>query len=257
MKYLNNGLNSFQNTITYRANFFISIFSRVIQLSLSFFMWSAIYAGSNSDSVGGYTQPEMFKYLILTGLLSFVFTFEPIFRLARSVQTGQLNTLLLRPINIKWESLSAYIGSKLIFIFILIVAIMLFSGGNVFNVVKLIVYLLISLVLWHELMFMIGSLSFWIIQMWPLRPIINAFYLFFGGLLFPLDVLPDFWYQCFRFLPVALVSSDFVQALIKIQTAPSLIIEYLLISIIWLIGLTLMTNKLFSNGLKHFEGVGA
>lgn len=217
-------------------------------------MWHAIYAEKKFSTISSYTEKEMFFYLFLTGVLSFIFTFEPVFRLANQVKSGRLTTLMLRPINIRLESLSYYVGSKIVFITIIIVVICLFT--NPLNYLSWIVYLIVSLILWHELMFVIGTFSFWLIQMWPLRPIINAIYLFFGGLLFPLTVLPSALYNIFKFLPFSLVSSDFIEVINSTTNTNHSFVQYLIASILWLLFLNVVSKKLFSSGIKKFEGVG-
>ncbi|WP_395319707.1 ABC-2 family transporter protein [Fructilactobacillus frigidiflavus] len=252
MKYLVVATNSFFSSLTYRSNLLISLLSRIIQLSLSLFMWNSIYK-SSSQIIGGYTKSEMFTYLLLTGILSLLFTFEPIFRISQIVQSGQISILLLRPIKVKWENLANFIGAKIIVILIAISAIFLFNPSTG---LLLIFYLILAILLWYELMFLIGSFSFWIIQMWPLKPIINAFYLLFGGLLFPLDILPIPIYHLLMFSPIALVSSDLVESIIKYQGNHSAIMIYTFATFLWILFLRELSNIIFKRGLKRFEGNG-
>lgn len=252
MKYLIVAINSFFSSITYRSNLIISLLSRIIQLSLSLFMWNSIYQ-SSSQIIGGYTKSEMFLYLVLTGILSLLFTFEPIFRIAQIVQSGQISILLLRPINIKWENFAKFIGSKFMIILIALLAILLFSQTAS---LLLLFYLGLAILLWYELMFLIGCFSFWIIQMWPLKPIINAFYLLFGGLLFPLNILPVHIYHLLMFSPISLVSSDLVESIIKYQANSKTILLYIFVSFLWILFLSIASKLVFQRGLKKFEGNG-
>lgn len=241
--------------MTYKTNFLISLFSRTIQLGLSFLIWIAIYKDSQSTVINGYTQSQMLYYLLLTALLSFIFTFSPLFNLARSIKTGQLTTLLLRPISINFNSLSVFIGSSTPFILLLIITILSIQF-TIMTTIMLVFYFVLSLIVWHELMFIIGMLAFWLVQIWPLKPIINSLYLFFGGVLFPLDVLSETLYKIFRFSPISLVSSDFVELLIKENHNVFLFINYTTALIIWVLILKLLSSYLFKKGLTRFEGVG-
>ncbi|MEJ6348884.1 ABC-2 family transporter protein [Holzapfeliella sp. He02] len=255
MKYLTSAKNSFLSLLTYRANFLISLISRAIQLGLAFLMWAAIYQNTADTVIQGYTASQMFKYLLLTALLSFIFTFAPVFKLASSIKTGRLNTLLLRPISINHDSLAIFLGSSSPFI-LLVLVFMTISQTHIVMTLCLIGYFILSLIVWHELMFIIGTLAFWLVQIWPLRPIINGLYLLFGGLLFPLDILPPFIYQLFRFFPISLVSSDFVELIVKEEQSLQLMVVYSVALIGWYLVLKVCANFLFKKGLKKFEGVG-
>ncbi|USS88795.1 ABC-2 family transporter protein [Fructilactobacillus cliffordii] len=256
MKYISNLFLGFQNSLVYRANFLISLVTRLLQVGLSLLMWRALYLESWQTTIHGYSQTHMMQYLILTGLLSLIFTFEPLFRLARQIKTGKISTLLLRPINLNLESLSNFVGAKLILIGLLGVLTVVLTSGQGFSTILILLYALVSVALWHQIMFLLGTLAFWLVQMWPLRPVISALYLFCGGLLFPLDVLPTWAYQGLRFSPLALVSSDLVQTVLQESRQPQLLFLYLGLSIVWLIALVGISRWLFRVGLHKFEGVG-
>lgn len=255
MKYLASAKTSLLSLLTYKTNFFISLLSRAIQLGLSFLMWIAIYKSSQETVINGYTQPQMLQYLLLTALLSFVFTFSPLFDLANNIKSGQLNTLLLRPVNIKTNSFAIFLGSSSPFI-LLVVLMLAVTQLNILITLSLVLYLILSLIVWHELMFIMGTLAFWLIQIWPLRPIISALYMFFGGLLFPLDVLSSTIYQIFRFSPISLVSSDFVELFIKESHNSERFVSYIMTLVIWCVIFKIISNYLFKRGLARFEGVG-
>ncbi|USS87908.1 ABC-2 family transporter protein [Fructilactobacillus hinvesii] len=256
MKYCDNLLLGLHNSLIYRANFVISLLARLLQVGLSLLMWRALYSESGQSMIHGYSQTSMMLYLMLTGLLSLIFTFEPLFRLARLIKSGKISTLLLRPINLNLESLSNFLGAKLILLGLLALLLVCLTWGHWFLMVLILTYAFISVVVWQQIMFLFGTLAFWLVQMWPLRPLLTALYLFSGGLLFPLDVLPVWAYQGLRFSPLALVSSDLVQSVLRGVHDPQLVLLYLVMTFLWLLGLAGLERLLFQSGLQQFEGVG-
>lgn len=256
MKYITSALNGLVNVTIFKSNLIISIFSRIVQVCLAILTWNAIYDGSNHRYIGGYSRPEMFKYLILTSLLFLLFTMEPVFNLSKRVKDGTISAWIIRPISINLESLSTFVGSKILFICIMIVYLLAVGGSYVSYVIVNVVYFVLSILLWHELMYLIGLLSFWLIQMWPLEPIINAFYLFLGGLLFPLSLLPHYFYEVVRFSPFSLVSSDLIQVVLNVNNVNLSNYIYIFSIIVWYLLLRFFSIMLFKNGIKKFEGVG-
>ncbi|USS93518.1 ABC-2 family transporter protein [Fructilactobacillus ixorae] len=256
MKYVSNISLGFQTTLVYRSNFLIALLARLLQVGLSLLMWRSLYAATEKTTIHGYSQLHMMQYLILTGLLAILLTFEPLFRLARLIKTGKISTLLLRPINLNLESLSNFVGVKLLLIGLLLVLIMSLTAGNKGSMLILCLYALVSIGLWHQIMFLLGTLAFWLVHMWPLRPLLSALYLFSGGILFPLDVLPHWAYQGLRCSPLALVSSDLVQSILQGPRQPQLIVGYLGMTLVWLGFLLGLSRWLFRSGLHRFEGAG-
>lgn len=256
MKYITSALNGFENVLIFKSNLMVQIFSRIVQVLLSIITWNAIYAGSNHKIIGGYSRTEMFGYLILASLLSILFTMEPVFNLSKQVKDGTISAWLIRPISINGESLANFIGSKLIFILIMIVYLVVTGINNLMMALFNIVYFLFAIVVWHELLYLIGLLSFWLIQMWPLEPILNGFYLFLGGILFPLNILPQYIFNIVRFTPFSLVSSDLLQVVLNNNGENTTIYIYIFSLAIWYLILRFSSIWLFKKGIRKFEGVG-
>lgn len=255
MKYITSALNGFENVLIFKSNLMVQIFSRIVQVVLSIITWNAIYAGSNHKIIGGYSRDEMFGYLILASLLSILFTMEPVFNLSKQVKDGTISAWLIRPISINGESLANFIGSKLIFILIMIVYLVVTGTNNLMMAMFNIVYFLFAIVVWHELLYLIGLLSFWLIQMWPLEPILKGFYLFLGGILFPLNILPQYLFNIVRFTPFSLVSSDLLQVVLNNGENTTMYI-YIFSLAIWYLILRFLSIWLFKKGIRKFEGVG-
>lgn len=256
MKYLVISMNAFISTLAYKENLIVMILNRAIQISLSIFMWIAIFNQSNKTVIGGYTSREMTEYFIAAALLSLAFAFDPIFRISKQVQSGQLTTLLIRPIGLELENFFTFIGSKLLFIgaYLVVVGTLdLVNHTSLVTLVMQLVYFITSFVVFFQLIYLVGLLSFWIIQMWPLRPILSAVYMFAVGLLFPLTTLGKPVFTVIQYNVFSLVTNGNIQFLLGKFTHRN---DYFIALLIQGILLHFVIERVFRSGLKKFEGMG-
>ena len=130
---------------------------------------------------------------------------------------------------------------------------MIFSK-DILVVSALFIYMFIANFMFFNFMLLLGELSFWIINMWPLRNGINAVYLLLGGLYFPLNMLNKSIYVWIRFNPFSLVTD--VPANLIVSGISSKLIVYIIAAVIWLILFRILQKYLFEKGFKKYEGVG-
>lgn len=212
MKYVVIALNQFYTSLTYKFNFFIGIFNTFLSTLISIFVWNAIYSHSN-QLIGGMTRIEMLFYIIITNIGSIIFSFENVVRYGGLIRSGKLTTMLIRPYSLLKESFAIFIGQRLFFIsiYIIIFVLKIINTDNVKYNSLLFLYFISILIMLNLLINLIGNLGFWLIQVWPLRPLFNAIYMLFGGLYFPLNLLPENIYITIKYNPFSLIGYQFTK----------------------------------------------
>lgn len=100
----------------------------------------------------------------------------------------------------------------------------------------------------------LGNLSFWVIQMWPMKPLYGSLMAILGGGLFPLDLLPNYLGKVIEVLPFSLFG--YVNAkLIQGNLSTEQISYFLLASITWILIFTIIYIITWRLGLKNYESV--
>lgn len=243
--------------LTYKGNIISSFIVQIIQMITTLFVWRAIY--SQGTTIGDYNIEEMTAYLVLTSLLSVIFAPSSGFRLSSLVKTGKLSIYLTRPYSIFWENLSVFLGQKVVQAFVLIAIGLVFILFNTFQVtlpnIESVLLIMINFFLLFTFLSVIGELSFWLIEMWPLRPIYNGFLALFGGVMFPLDLLPAGFSNLIQYTPFSLFGYVNSKAMLGDLT-DDLITKYLIASICWTVIFLLIYIILWKKGMKKYEGMG-
>ncbi|MGL4662245.1 MAG: ABC transporter permease [Culicoidibacterales bacterium] len=254
-KYIYVFITNFQMTLTYKLNFITSIFSSVITIVISFFLWKAVYAGSDMQSIGGYTENQMLRYIIFANMLAIVFSFDSVVRLGGLVRSGKLTTMILRPICLLGEFLASFLGQKIMYIVFVFICIIFLSEPSSQLYLRL-VYLGVSFTIFFLLMAVISNVGFWLIQMWPMRPVISGLYMLLGGLFFPLNLLPGNIYVIIQYNPFAFFGfhiTNILQGMYSNETIYTLLV----VSIFWISLLYGIYKLSLNRGLKKYEGMGA
>lgn len=241
----------------YKYNLIFKFIMPLFQICMSVFIWLVIYKAT--AKVKNYTLDQMVTYIIVTSLMQILYSSDLAFRMTKLVKKGNLSFNLIRPYNIFTENLFYYLGSRALD-FILIV--LLFFILDAFHVIHIVVpgllpaVLLISnFLLMFCLLSFIGTLSFWLIEMWTMRPILNALFGLLGGAFFPIDVLPAPLYQILRWNPFSIIS--FVNSKVLLgQFAWPAVIQYTCVSVLWSAFFFTLWLLLWKKGLKKYEAMG-
>jgi len=244
----------------YKFDFIIGLLSKAVQLFMTVFLWKAIYASNGYRLIKGYTFEAMITYIVITNFSGILFSFEHCFRLGQMIRTGKLTTILLRPISILGESFSYYLGNKIVYIIIYLVICITACFRNIsfrfHYMMGCMLFVVINFVMFFMLISLISTLGFRLIQMWPLRPVLTAFYLLLGGVYFPLDLLPQWIYQLVVLNPFSLIGHVMTRSMQGAYSTGEMFF-YCIISALWIVIFRFFYERAMKRGLKLYEGMGS
>lgn len=256
-KYIKIFFNQVFVQLTYKVNFITGLVSNVLSGLVAFFTWNAIYDSFSNHNIGNLSKGQMLVYIAITNISVIIFSTTEVVRLGYFVRNGKLTVHLLRPYSFLMYSLFEYIGSKVIYLIVYggVLLISFLYNPNIEYTFFQILFLITNIIMFFMFISLVGVLGFWLIQMWPLRPIMTALYMLFAGLLFPIHLLPNFIFDILSKTPFALVGYHFTLALQNYYTVQQLK-YYILLSCLWTVFFYLMYKISFKVGLKKYEGMG-
>lgn len=250
MRYLYIALTEIKSKLTYRFDLGVEFFSKLIELTMTLAVWNAVF--SSGITIRDYDKKSMIAYLVISSVLSFLYTFEPCFRLGKLIHSGRLSVQLIRPINLWKSGLAEQTGRKAIYFIILFIPFVIFAKLHNYFVLSIILFI-VNFVMFYSLMAFISTVAFWLENTWPLRPVFSAVYSLLGGILFPLDILPEPVYRILVYNPFALVGHVTAKTLTGSKENIAL---YILISVFYTLIFYFLYKIFFKAGLKKYEGVG-
>ena len=249
--------NNLTRDMEYKANLIGGIAVDVIFYSVQYFFFSIIY--SYVDTLGSFTREDVMVFLIITFISDsfYMFIFAGnIFPLNRLVVQGDLDFVLLKPINSQFLVSFRYVRSHAIFSIIILLLMLVRQTHmhsleiGIMNYVFFFISFLCGLVIWYALDFLISCLTFWFrnfsVGGWLSHEILKF------------SSRPDSIYTgltrklLFSLIPMALVSSVPTRILLY-----GLDIKLLMYQIIISLGFVVATFWIWKRGLLRYESASS
>ncbi|MFC6261170.1 ABC-2 family transporter protein [Levilactobacillus fujinensis] len=258
MKYWVTCQNALMTTLAYRGNLFLHLLTTAINVLVTIFMWLAVYNFSGRSDIAGIRPNQMVLYLIVVNVLALIFSAEPIFKFSGLVRSGNLSVVLMRPINYFIQSFWDYLGRAIPYLFVygLATAIVspVFHRGLLYGLSSFLL-MVITYGMFFLLVTAISLCTFWLVQVWPLRPVLSALFLLLGGQAFPLQVLPPA-FSWLIYNPFSLAGNQLTLLLLgklslrQVATAGSW-------AMLWTVVTLALLKLTWHRGIRSYEGVGS
>ncbi|MBW4612062.1 MAG: ABC-2 family transporter protein [Desmonostoc vinosum HA7617-LM4] len=172
-------------------------------------LWRVTYTETNAEQLGGLTLPQMLWYLGITE--SIVLSSPQVaLEVDEDVRTGALAVQLIRPLSYPLYRLWTTLGERTVR-FGLNVAIassvvLLFVGPIPLSFRGILLFILVlplAFVLDFLATFLVGLGAFWLENTTGLMLIYSRLTMILGGMLIPLELLPETWQPILKILPFA------------------------------------------------------
>lgn len=261
-KYLALFRSNLSNSLEYRGALVTWILVEIVSLISAIFLWTAAFR--TNSQIGPYFHSQILLYYFLIpviGSITSVFVSET---LPKKIKDGSISNEILKPYNFSLAFFINHTAIKLIQLTLkipiyFIVGVLLFSAFKFsLDLVNLSFALLIALfsyLLYFILDFTISLTAFWMDDTWALNLLRFVAMLIFGGLSFPLDLIPSSWRFIFQLLPFHLVYY-FPVGVAMDKFSPSAIAGNFLQLLAWLIFFSLLSFYLWSKGIKKYGAYG-
>ncbi len=249
--------------LEYRLNFFIDAIAQPAMTTIvELILWNAVFIGAGTELIAGFDKSHYLSYVLWAAFFARVasnWMYE--FRMIEEIDSGSINSILVRPMSFYEYYLSQLIGYKFIttvvsmlFPFLIISIFRLPSDFSRFPLAFLM--LMYFVVFLYATSFCIATIAFHFNKIHSLTVVKNLAIWIFTGELFPLDLLPEnvkeiflaLPFSCGVYRPVAYITGriDFPQ---MVQGFYSITAGIIIINFI--------AYLLWKKGMRSYLGTGA
>ena len=253
-----------QNTLVYRWNFLLRSSFEIVPLLGTVFLWRAMFA-SRGHAIGGYDFRSMVYYFLLTTFVTNLITpTEDEWQIAAEIREGQLNSLLVKPLDYLGYRISLFLGYRLTYTALtlpFVLAVFAYFSEDVTLPRHAVTWLwgCLSLLLAAFLQFFVtycvAMLAFWILEISTVVFIVYSFEYFLSGHLFPLDLLPGWFRGIAEWLPFT-YELFFPVAIIQESITGSTLYKGLLIQAAWVVAMWAIGRLLWRSGVRRYQAFG-
>jgi ABC-2 type transport system permease protein len=254
-----------KDMLIYRAEFFSRYIATIIRFSIAAYLWLAII-NTDQGSIAGYDMKGILTYfLVIQVVTGFVFSAAMSgFRIAEMIQSGDLSTKIIQPVDYIKLTFSMDFGRGAFFfasnvVMISIIAL-IFKDYFILDFKPFFVFLglfsvLIAFILNFCFVLMIGMSAFWITSSHRLIFHFFAILQLLSGMLIPIEFFPQTFQNILIYTPFPYVAY-FPVTVIQSQSWTPELIHMGSISLVYTLIMIFLTYSLYNFGLKKYEAVG-
>lgn len=249
---------AFLKTLAYRLRYYTGVISYMINISVYYFIWKAIF--THSQDIEGYDLSDMVTY-VCVGWIARSFYYNNIDReIAGQVTEGRIATELIKPIHYPLSHISQALGEStfrliLFSLPISAIAMLIFPLKLPSSPTHLFLFLLstfLSFLIFAEINFLVGLCA---LGMKSILALIRAKYFLvelLSGLLIPISFFPPQLQSLSRALPFQHISYTPLRIYLGKLQGESLIMA-LVLQGFWVVGLYALGNLFWSLAVRKIS----
>jgi ABC-2 type transport system permease protein len=262
-KYRHAFLIGLQSNIVYRWNFGIRALFSLFHLAFVFILWGAAYSGQTH--IGGFDLNQTLTYFIVILMMQFlVGAFNEDYQISEEIRNGLINQFLLKPINYYLYRFSIFVAARLVsglLVFIpILVALPLLKDHIVlpdegWRLALGLPAMAMAALIQFTIAYIFGLLTFWFLEIQSFIILSLAIETMLGGQMFPLDLMPGWFFRLSQWLPYY-YQMYFPTAILTGRLDLASVSQGLAIQTFWVIVLLALAQLLWSRGLRRHTAVG-
>jgi ABC-2 type transport system permease protein len=256
---------SFQQEFVYKINFLMWRIRNIIQIFVTFFLWSTIFSDPQRV-VFGYDREKIITYVFGVMIVKAFVLSSKAADVAGDVARGDLSNYLIKPLNyfkywftrdISAKTLNLFFASIEFFVFYLILKPEFFFQSDPLQLLAFLASLTLGLLIYFCLVFMVSSVPFWAPELgWGSHFLVTVVIVdFLSGSLFPIDVLPLTLQKILLLTPFPYLLYVPVQVYLGKNSGGSLLVG-IAISLVWLAILWNAMKFVWNKGLRVYQAFG-
>jgi ABC-2 type transport system permease protein len=254
-----------EERLVYRADFALGTLMRFLPIVTQIFLWSAIFAATQRETLAGYGKEDFVAYYLLT-MVARAFSSMPGLSsgIARQIRDGEIKKYLIQPVDMIGFLLISRAAHKLVYYLVaaLPFALVFFLCRGYFvhtpdaaTWAAFVASLAMAFLLGFFLEAAIGMIGFWWLEVSSLLFVYMLFNFFFSGHMFPLDMLPDPWRSIVEFIPLKYLAY-FPSAVFLGKVQGDALISGLLWQAAWVVFFIAVCRLAWRAGLRRYSGFG-
>ncbi len=249
-----------QEIFTYRLNMLMWRIRQVFVFLVPFFIWKAVLGGGGD--IYGYSFAGIMTYLFGTTILRSLVMGSRTIDLGWMINSGSLTIPLMRPFNLFSFFFLRDLADKLFNLSFIVLEIPLmilifhppvFIQSNPMIILYTAISICLAILMYFYINVIFGSLAFWTRDIWAPRFLLMVIMEIATGAMFPLDMLPLFWQKIALMSPFPYLL--YVPLKIYLGTDHE-VVGHLLYSLIWVVGMGILTKFIWQKGIKSYEAEG-
>lgn len=264
-KYLSIFKISFEEEFTYRLNFVLWRVRNVLQIFLTYFLWSTVYSDPTRQ-IFGYDRTKILTYVFGIMIVRALVLSARAMAVSNDIASGDLSNYLTKPMDYFRYWFTRDIASKVLnlsfaaFEFALLFVLLkppFFFQTNLEAIMAFLISIVLAILIYFLILFLLSSISFWIPEIgWGSHFLVTVVIIeSLSGSLFPINILPSTLQSIILATPFPYLIYFPIEVYLGNITGWALF-GGLLIAASWAGVLWVCLNIVWQKGLKVYQSFG-
>lgn len=199
-KYLQIFKISFEEEFAYKLNFILWRFRNVIQILMTYFVWSMVYSDPGKI-IFGYDRAKILTYVFGIMIVRALVMSARSMDVGNDISTGDLSNYLIKPMNYFKYFFTRDAASKLLnLVFAVVEFLLLFIilkppfvfQTNLLSILGFLIALILAICIYSLILFLLSSIPFWVPELgWSSQFLVAVVIVeVLSGMVFPINILP-------------------------------------------------------------------
>ncbi len=248
--------------LEYRGALLIWMLIELISVGASVFIWLGIF--SSSDQVGTFHVTDIISYYFFLPIIGAFTSASVTDTLPREIRLGSISAEIVKPYNFSYFRLAHCLGSKITQLSLKI-PVYLFIGFFLWAFIQAklnwamlpfaLIFVCLGFLMHFYFDYGLSLLAFWVEDVWSFGLLKRILLLVFGGLAFPLSLVPKSFAWIFDVLPFKFIYY-FPIAILQNNISQKEILFSLPQILFWLMFFYIISRLLWSKGLSKYGAYG-
>ena len=245
-------------TMQYRLALFVMVIGNLLYLTLTYFLWKAIFASSGSDVVNGMTFEMTMVYLVLASSLYGVVELYLVWEIGRAIQKGKIVLDLLRPMKYKRYLFFSNSGTLVVNFFMTFIPtfiiVLLITGKTIalgWNLLFFFIAGIFSIIINYNIDFIVGTICLYTESIWGINIMKQMIVSLLSGAAIPLAFFPEKLVRVVNFLPFRAIYDTPLTLLLDPNPDLRTVGIKLGISVFWVVVISIISNLFWKISIKQ------
>lgn len=252
-----------QTMFQYRAEIVLWAIWGLVNPAVLYAMWSSAAESNPDHTAAGFTRGQFAAYYFIIMIVGHVAAAWDVYEMGYLIRSGQLSSLLLRPMLPIWKALADNLAYKAATLAFLLPMWVVFAwvvrpefSTSPWQLGLGVVALLLGSALNFMLGYVVSLVAFWATKLDAMGEVYFGLGMFLGGRFAPLDALPAPVYWAASALPFRWMFAFPTELLMGRITEPSTVLSGIIVQIAWLAAVVVAFQFSWRVALKRYAAVG-
>ncbi|MCB0348163.1 MAG: ABC-2 family transporter protein [Bdellovibrionales bacterium] len=252
----------FKKWMGYRVDFWLQFVANLfVEVSIAYFLWDSIFTFQGVSQIGGFSFDQMLVYYVIGSFVGKMIRTGDEMQMSREIYEGTLTNVLLYPLSTLWLKLVvkfSYAALAYTQFLLCVIVLPFFIQSFTIDVLSLVVgtYLLLySIALAYLLNMLMELIAFWFENVWTMIVLMRFVTQFLGGAYLPISLYPQKVQDYLSLSPFPYTFSTPVKTLMG-DWSLQIFIKAQVISVVWIIALSLLLALVWKRGQLKYTGAG-